>query len=125
MIKRSPAFGFGDDEVKTAADCQFLELLLNSEVDSLSFSNLPRTYNNSLQRVTRLWMEMTKKCPNLQKLKCDRTFSYDETDGMLIFYSFTLHFTNLQVHDCPLMGCDDFRLSLLVETLPQLRLFYK
>jgi hypothetical protein len=121
----SPAFGFGDDEQKTAAECQFLELLLNSEVDSLSFSTLPRTFNSSMKRVTSLWMEMTQKCPNLQKIVCDRRFGNFETNGLLLFYSFSLHFTGLQVLECRSIGCNDFRLGLLAENLPQLRFAVK
>lgn len=74
-----------------------------------------------MRMVTNLWMTMTQKCPNLQELVCHSTFSDDKLDGMLVFFSFSLHFTNLQVLECPCMGCDDFRLSILVENLPQLR----
>jgi len=116
-----PDFDFGDDEQQTTVDCQFLELLLNSEVKSLSFSQLPRTNLKSKKRVTSTWMVMTQKCPNLQNLVCDLKLYYDNSSKLIIFYFFSLHFVNLQALECPYMKCDNQRLRILAASLPQLK----
>jgi hypothetical protein len=120
----SPAIAIhamGKEEQQAMEDCLFLELLLNSEVKSLSFVELPSGDEdlNLKKRVASLWKVMIKKCPNLQNLDCD-LFCSDDSE-LTSFCLFSLHFAKLQVLDCPLLECSNQHLKALAGNLPELR----
>jgi hypothetical protein len=55
----------------TAKNCQFLELLLNDEVRSLSIWGLPMDFKEQMKCITNTLNSVSNQCPNLQKLVCN------------------------------------------------------
>jgi hypothetical protein len=111
-------FFLGDEHARV--NCQFLTMLMTDEVSSLSLSSLPQPDNHAMRSVTDAWLALTLKCPRLQKLLC-HNFCARDSHGLLVFFSFSLHFAHLQVLDMHNMECNDLRLGLLSQRLPQLR----
>lgn len=103
------------------ANCRLLQLLLTDDVRNVSLTWLPRVHNRSaMNRVTDLWYAMTQKCPRLQKIVC-QNFYTSRSNGLLMFFSFSLSFVHMQVLDMTDMTCTDLRLGLIAQHLPQLR----
>jgi hypothetical protein len=111
-------FFLGNDQARV--NCRFLTMLMNEEVSSLSLSTLPQPHNDAMKSVTDTWLALTLKCPRLQKLVC-HNFCARGSYGLLVFFSFSLHFAHLQVLDMHNMECNDLRLGLLSQRLSQLR----
>lgn len=123
MIKRNKR-----DCEETLQNFKFLELLVNTEVTRLSFSQPPKSKTRWMTGVADLLFTVTDKCPNLQELAFDvghheqKQLAEDyEARDTLLFFSFSLQFAELQVLDMRSMVCEDFRLDMLAEYLPKLR----
>jgi len=104
--------------------CEFLVLLMNDQVTSVSFSQMQNLNKEGLKSVIDSWFAMTNKCPKLKTLVCEAEHLFPrETDEskQLVFLGCLLHFSELQVLQMPNMECDNFRLGLLADNLPQLR----
>lgn len=109
-------------------NCKYLTLLMNSELTSMTFSQLPLKENeDEMKSVTDVWFAMSNKCLKLQELYCDAIsdsvyhHTKDDTRESVVFFSFSVQFTELLVLEMPNMVCNDFRLQMLVEYLPNLR----
>jgi hypothetical protein len=117
-------FDMGVDEKNTVESCQFLKLLLNDEVQSLTLYGLPLDSKQQMQCITDTLFSVAKECPDLQKLVCEED-PYEEEKwkihDMVRIFKCTLGFAGLQVLDTEKLGCNDTRLALLAELLPQLR----
>jgi hypothetical protein len=110
----------------TAESCQFLKLLVNDEVRSLTLNGLPIFYSQKMKCVINTISCVANDCPNLQKLVCEEDNDIF-LDHQLVFFdmvrmlSCTLRFVGLQQLDIVKMVCTDLSLALLAENLPQLR----
>jgi hypothetical protein len=115
--------------------CQFLKLLLNDEVLSLTLNRLPILLEQEMECVADTLAIVSKECPDLQKLVCEED-PYDylfEKDRNVYYYddeecgnlgrilNCTLCFVKLQVLNIEKLECNDFSLCQLAEHLPQLR----
>jgi hypothetical protein len=117
-VERS-SFNLGEQQA--ISNCRFLQLLLNDEVSKVSMSWLPREKNRvAMKSITDMWFAMSEKCPRMRKIECNNFFTR-KSRGLLILFSFSLNFTQLQVLNMTNMRCTDLRLSLVAEHLLQLR----
>jgi hypothetical protein len=110
--------------VDTAVNCRFLYLLLNNEVHSLTFTNLPTTHKQQMNCVSKTWFAMTKKCPRLQKLVVREEGRYPDVmkfNDLVRILSRTFHFVHLQELEADKFGFNNIRLALLANNLPKLR----
>jgi hypothetical protein len=110
----------------TTMNCQFLKLLLNDEVHSLSIWGLPMDYKQEMKCITDTLISVANESPHLQKLFCH----YDPYLGVgdelefcdtIKMFSCILRFVGLQELYFETMMCSDFSLGLLAEHLPKLR----
>jgi hypothetical protein len=114
-------------EDKVDEICEFLKLLLNDEVLSLTLRGLPTYHKEEMKCITDTLFSVAKECPDLQKLVCEEDYHYILCNNDLEFcdsvrmLSCTLRFVKLQVFDMNSMVCNDVSIALLAENLPQLR----
>jgi hypothetical protein len=105
-------------EEQASGNCQFLRLLMNGEVSKVTFANLQVAPTAVMESLADTWSAMTQKCPALKRLVCDDFFMPDRLD---VFFGFALQFAHLHILTFPNLECDDLRLQLLAQHLPQLR----
>jgi hypothetical protein len=111
-------FDTGDEQA--VQNCNFLKLLLNKEVSSVTFTFLPDTHSSAMRSVTDAWFALTEKCPRLRKLACD-DFYTTKSHRLVVFFGFALQFGSLQQLDMPDLWCNDLRLEMLAVHMPELR----
>jgi hypothetical protein len=129
LIQRSNSLAKRSFHHSSEKKCKFLTLLMNDQVSSMSFPQLPRTADqDALKNVTDLWFSMSRKCPDLQQLVCDEDNVSPSTYGQkkdaskqVVLFGLVLHFSELQVLKMPNLECNNFRLGFLAKCLPKLR----